>query len=103
VQLDGKEWTIAGMAVGWCGTLIGYGRTYGSLLTRVKILESAKEKAEKVVTEAACLERHRGCEEKNSLQFAAGNNQFTEIKGMISDLNKSHSRLIELLLEGKNK
>ena len=58
---------------------------------------------ERFVTMERCDERRGDIKKTTELQFANGNIQFTEIKVMVVKLQDSHNKLIELLLEGRNR
>jgi hypothetical protein len=83
----------------WWGTIVTFFAVaiwVGKVQRDVQALQK-----DPLVTEARCGERQKAIKENSALQFQAGNAQFSEIKGMIGDLQKSHNDLVKILLEKK--
>ena len=104
MPLDGKELSVAGVVIGWCCTVFGFGKAYGSLSSRIAEIEKHVERRAKnpIVTDMVCLERRSGCSSSNRLQFQHGTEQFIEVKKMISENDKAgrdrHNEIVKILV-----
>lgn len=54
------------------------------------------------VTKTDCDDRRAESEKLYNVQFASGNTQFKEIKEMLSKLQDSHNKVLEILLNRKD-